>query len=517
VHQRAGSAPSGAVMVCGASSNAGKSTITAGLCRHYARQGARVAPFKAQNMSNNSTVTPSGHEIARAQAWQAMAAGVEAEVAMNPVLVKPMGGNRCQVVVMGRPLGTMTAAEYQLRKPELFGLVLGALADLRDRYDVVILEGAGSPAEINLLDTDIVNLRLAHEADVPAVVVADIDMGGAFASLFGTVALLPDEYRRRVRGFVINKFRGDPALLAGGTAGLEARAGVPTLGVVPWLEEAETDSEDSLALARPLQPVTYEVDGAAGGRVPGAGFVELGDLLDVAVVRLPHVANFTDIDPLRLEPGVRLRWVTDARDVGRPDLLVIPGSKRTADDLAWLRRRGLDRAVATIQGAVLGICAGYQMLGRTIADPGGVESAEESVDGLDLLDAVTIFGPDKVTRWRYGRLFGRRASGYQIHHGVVQASGEALVHLDDGTTDGAVGITPAGGTVWGTTLHGLLEADPARAAFLEQVAQKTGKQVVHGGSFAAAREERIDRLADTIEAHLDLAALDRILLEGVMA
>ncbi len=505
-------------MVCGATSNAGKSTIAAGLCRHYARQGARVAPFKAQNMSNNSTVTPAGHEIARAQAWQATAAGAEAEVAMNPVLVKPMGDTCCQVVVMGRPFGTMTAAEYHRLKPELFGLVLGALADLRARFDVVILEGAGSPAEINLLDSDIVNLRLAHEADLPAVVVGDIDPGGVFAALFGTVALLPDEYRRRVRGFVINKFRGDPALLSGGTAGLETRAGVPTLGVVPWLEEAETDSEDSLALARPLQLLPTGEDAAAGplsaGRPP---FPEPGDLLDVAVVRLPHIANFTDVDPLRLEPGVRLRWVADARDVGRPDLLVIPGSKRTVDDLAWLRSRGLDRAVATIEGTVLGICAGYQMLGRTICDPGGVESSHSSVEGLGLLDAVTTFRPDKVTRLREGRLFGRRASGYQIHHGVVAASGRGLVSLDDGTTDGAIGTTPAGGTVWGTTLHGLLEADPARAAFLDHVAAKARKRVARAGSFAAAREQRIDRLADTLETHLDLTALDRILSEGALA
>ncbi len=505
-------------MVCGATSNAGKSTITAGLCRHYTRQGARVAPFKAQNMSNNSTVTPSGHEIARAQAWQAMAARTHAEVAMNPVLVKPMGDNLCQVVVMGRSIGTMTAAELHRLKPELFDVVLGALADLRARYDVVILEGAGSPAEINLLDTDIVNLRLAHEADVPAVVVGDIELGGVFAALFGTVALLPDEYRRRVKGFVINKFRGDPALLFDGTSGLEERAGVPTLGVVPWLHEAETDSEDSLALARPLQVLPGGEDGDADGRPFGRTLLAApGEVLDVAVVRLPHLANFTDIDPLRLEPGVRLRWVTDARDVGQPDLLVIPGSKRTVDDLAWLRCRGLDRAVATIRTTVLGICAGYQMLGRTIADPDGVESSDGSVEGLGLLDAMTTFGPDKVTRQRHGRLFGQWASGYQIHHGVVSASGRALVILDDGTADGTIGATPAGGTIWGTTLHGLLEEDPARAAVLERVARKAGKQVACAGSFATAREQRIDRLADTLETHLDLAALDRILSEGAVA
>ena len=511
--QRKPSHPSGTVMVCGTTSNAGKSTVTAGLCRHYARRGARVAPFKAQNMSNNSAVTRAGHEIARAQAWQAMAAGAEPEVAMNPVLVKPMGERRCQVVVMGRPLGTMTAADYHRMKPELLDVVLGALADLRRRYDVVILEGAGSPAEINLLDADIVNLRLAHDAGLPAIVVGDIDLGGVFASLFGTVALLPDAYRPLVKGFVLNKFRGDPALLFDGTARLQERCGVPTLGVVPFLDGPEMDSEDSLALDRPLDAAPAGGDDSADPDDPTRTL----DVLDVAVVRLPRIANFTDIDPLRMEPGVRLRWVDDARSVGQPDLLVIPGSKATAADLAWLRSRGLHRAADAVHGIVLGICAGYQMLGRSIADPGGVESAAPAVDGLGLLDAVTTFGPDKVTRWRHGRLFGRPASGYQIHHGVVQASGPPLVELDDGTGDGAIGATPGGATVWGTSLHGLLESDGARAALLEQVAGKAGKHVGHGGSFEAARQRRIDRLADAVAEHLDMEALDRILAEGALA
>ena len=510
--QRAARGPSGAVMVCGTTSNAGKSTLTAGLCRHYARQGARVAPFKAQNMSNNSAVTPTGHEIARSQAWQATAAGVDAEVAMNPVLLKPTGDRRCQVVVMGRPLAVMTAAEYHRLKPELLEVVLGALAEMRRRYDVVILEGAGSPAEINLLDADIVNLRLAREAGLPAIVVGDIDLGGVFASLFGTVALLPDEYRPLVKGFVVNKFRGDPALLFDGTARLQERAGVPTLGVLPWLEGPELDSEDSLALDRPLEIAPEDGVEPAGPTGPP----RLLDLLDVAVVRLPRIANFTDIDPLRLEPGVRLRWVDDARGVGQPDLLVIPGSKATVADLRWLRSRGLDQAVTAVRGVVLGICAGYQMLGRSIADPAGVESSDPAVEGLGLLEASTTFGPDKVTRRRQGHLFGRPASGYQIHHGVVTSSGPALVELDDGSRDGTIGLTPRGGTVWGTSLHGLFESDQARAALLEQVAKKAAKQIGHGGSFEAARQRRIDRLADAIEEHLDMAALDRILAEGAL-
>ena len=507
--------PSGTVMVCGTTSNAGKSTITAGLCRHYARRGARVAPFKAQNMSNNSAVTRAGHEIARAQAWQAMAAGVDAEVAMNPVLLKPMGERRCQVVVMGRPLGTMTATDYYRMKPELLDVVLGALSDLRRRYDVVILEGAGSPAEINLLDADIVNLRLAHDAGLPAIVVGDIDRGGVFASLFGTVALLPDAYRPLVKGFVVNKFRGDPALLFDATARLQERCGVPTLGVVPFLDGPEIDSEDSLALDRPFDAAPEEGDADTGPASPTSPARVL-DVLDVAVVRLPRIANFTDVDPLRMEPGVRLRWVDDARSVGQPDLLVIPGSKATVADLAWLRSRGLDRAVDAVRGVVLGICAGCQMLGRSIADPGGVESSDPAVDGLGLLDAVTTFGSDKVTWWRHGRLFGRQASGYQIHHGVVQASGPPLVELDGGTGDGAIGATPGGGAVWGTSLHGLLESDGARTALLEQVAGRAGKHIAHGGSFEAARQRRIDRLADAVAEHLDMEALDRILAEGAL-
>ncbi len=500
-------------MVCGTTSNAGKSTVTAGLCRHYARRGARVAPFKAQNMSNNSAVTPAGEEIARAQAWQATAAGVDAEVAMNPVLLKPMGERHCQVVVMGRPVGTMTAAEYHRLKPELLDVVLGALADLGQRYDVVILEGAGSPAEINLLDADIVNLRLAHAAGLPAIVVGDIDLGGVFASLFGTVALLPDEYRPLVKAFVVNKFRGDPALLFDGTTQLQERSGVPTLGVLPFLDGPEIDSEDSLALDRPLGTAPADGDEGADPIDP----TRVHDLLDVAVVRLPRIANFTDIDPLRMEPGVRLRWIDDARSVGQPDLLIIPGSKATVADLTWLRSRGLDRAVDAVRGVVLGICAGYQMLGRSVTDPGGVESSDPAVNGLSLLDASTAFGPDKVTRWRHGHLFGRQATGYQIHHGVVKASGPALVELDDGTGDGAIGATAVGGTVWGTSLHGLLESDGARTALLEQVARKAGKRVSYGGSFESARQRRIDRLADVIEEHLDMGALDRILAEGTSA
>jgi adenosylcobyric acid synthase len=504
--------PSGAVMVCGTTSNAGKTTLVAGLCRHYARLGARVAPFKAQNMANNSAVTPSGHEIGRAQAWQAAAAGTSPEVAMNPVLLKPTAPGRSQVVVMGRPVGVLSAAEYHRRKPELLGVVLDALAHLRRTYDVVILEGAGSPAEINLLDHDIVNLRVAHEAGLRAVIVGDIDLGGVFAALYGTVALLPDHYRASVGGFVLNKFRGDPALLAGAGAQLEARCGVPTLGVLPWLDGAALDGEDAMVLERPA------AEGPADERpTPGApaGGSE-ADLLDVAVVRLPHVANFTDFDPLLIEPGVGVRWVDDERNVGRPDLLVLPGSKATVADLAWLRRRGLERAIASCPTTVLGICAGYQMLGAVIEDPVGIESEVASTPGLGLLDAVTRFDARKVTRLRAGRALDRTVHGYQLHHGVVRAAGPAVVAFSDsdGGEDGARGRTPGGGTVLGTTLHGLLDDDDFRAVFLGAVAARAGKRYGGRGRFELARQQRIDTVADAIEEHLDLGAVDRLLAAG---
>ena len=324
----------GAVMVCGTASNSGKSLLVAGLCRLLARRGVLVAPFKGQNMSLNSVVTDDGAEIGRAQAAQAEAAGTPPEAAMNPVLLKPMGERRSQVVVMGKPWRVLDAADYQATKPELRGIVLDALADLRRRFEVVVLEGAGSPAEINLMEGDLVNLGLAERAGIGAVVVGDIDRGGVFAHLFGTVELLPADLRRRVRGFIINKLRGDPALLGSGPRELEARTGVPTLGVIPWLDGVWIDAEDSLALS------------AAPGWRDRPGHPAPDDAIDVAVLRFPRVSNFTDIDALAAEPGVSIRWVEQAAQLADPDLVVLPGTKSTVGDLGWLRSRHLDRALA---------------------------------------------------------------------------------------------------------------------------------------------------------------------------
>ncbi len=479
----------GALMVCGTTSNAGKTTIVTGLCRVLARAGARVAPFKAQNMALNSVVTPSGHEIGRAQGIQAAAAGVEPEAAMNPVLLKPTGERTSQVVVLGRPWRVMGAAEYHDHKLALLPVVLEALADLRSRFDVVLCEGAGSPAEINLLEHDIVNMRIARESGMPAIVVGDIDLGGVFAALYGTVALLPDGYRSMVRGFVVNKLRGDPGLLLDGCDQLLGRTGVPTLGVLPWTEGLGIDSEDSLALR----------DGAAPSEPARC------DELDVVVVQLPRLSNFTDFDPLACEPGVRVRFVSDVAAFGRPDLVILGGTKATVSDLAWLRARGLDDAIRRSDATVLGICGGYQMLGHSINDM--IESGAGRVDGLRLLPVTTCFADDKVTERRTGTSLGHPVYGYRIHHGRVHAfGGDAFVELDDGADRCLDGVRT--GALHGTTLHGLFEADDFRRAFLQQVATRRAKTFAPGDvSFAAAREARLERLADLLEAHLDIDAV----------
>ena len=487
------------LMVCGTSSDAGKSTVVTGLCRLLARRGVKVAPFKAQNMALNSYVTPSGHEIGRAQGIQALAAGTTPEVAMNPILLKPTGERTSQVVVMGAPWAHLDAAAYHDAKPALFDLVLAALADLQGRFDVIVAEGAGSPAEINLLDHDIVNLRLAAAGGMDALVVGDIDRGGVFAALYGTVALLPANLRRLVKGFVINKLRGDPALLADGPAELERRCGVPTIGVLPFLHDVALDAEDSLALA--------------GHRPRARPAAEDADPIDVAAIRFPRIANFTDLDALALEPGVAVRLVDHPAAVGEPDLIILPGTKSTVADLEWFRGRGFPAVLAACRQrgtTILGICGGYQMLGRTILDP--VEAGRPDTEpGLGWLAADTVFEATKVTRQRRGHAGGHRVSGYQIHHGRTVAE-RGWITLDD-----AYGCTPDGavaqdGAVVGTSLHGLFEEDGFRGAFLAQVAGRRRKQRPPSTmNFHAARQAQIDRLADLLEAHLDLAAVEAIL------
>src|SRR3954449_8766905 len=403
----------GALLVCGTHSDAGKSVVTAGICRWLHRSGVRVAPFKAQNMALNSVVAPDGSEIGRSQAMQAAAAGVEPEAAMNPLLIKPSGERHSQVIVMGRPYGDAYARSYQSLKHELRPVVAEALVDLRERFDVVVCEGAGSPAEINLRDADLTNMWLAREADLPVIVVADIDRGGVFASLFGTLALLDAADQAHVAGFVINKFRGDEGILAPGLAQLEDRTGRPTLGVLPYVDDLWLDVEDSLALEgrRAEAPTT-------------------GDTLDVAVVRLRWMSNFTDADALAAEPGVRVRFTTSPADVERADLVVVPGTKATVEDLERLRASGVADALAARAAAgapILGICGGYQLLGERIDDE--VESRRGTVDGLGLLPVTTAFAPDKLLRRPSGHCawLGTDVAGYEIRHGRPERhGGEAL-------------------------------------------------------------------------------------------
>jgi len=489
----------GALLVAGTHSDAGKSLVTAGLCRWLARQGVSVAPFKAQNMALNSVVTRRGFEIGRAQAMQANAARVEPEVAMNPILIKPSGERHSQLVVMGQPYADVSARSYQELKDDLRPIVAEALADLRARYDVVVCEGAGSAAEINLRDADLTNLGLARAADLPVLLVGDIDRGGVFASLLGTVVALAPEDQRHIAGFVINKFRGDHAILAPGLEQLAGLTGRPTLGVLPFVENLGIDAEDSLALESPRS----DLAGSTG-------------TLDVAVVRLRWMSNFTDLDALSGEPGVRVRFTRSAVDISRADLVVLPGTKATVEDLAGLRREGLDVALAARAaggGPILGVCGGYQMLGESIAD--AVESGAGDVAGLGLLPVHTTFAPDKVLRTARGRseLLDTAVQGYEIRHGrPVAHGGAALIADDAGAPEGCIlGATLA------TSWHGILEQDEVRRALLRWVAARRGLDFAPaaGTSFAAQRERQLDVLGDLIEQHLDTDRLCTLIERGV--
>ena len=484
----------GGLLVAGTTSDAGKSVLTAGLCRWLARQGVRVAPFKAQNMSLNSFVTPDGAEIGRAQAMQATAAGIEPDARMNPVLLKPGSDTRTHVIVLGQPRDEVSAAEYRTHSADLLKIALDSLEDLRAEYDVVICEGAGSPAEINLRDTDIANMGLARAAGLPVVVVGDIDRGGVFAALYGTLALLHPADQALISGFVINKFRGDPGLLAPGLRMLTGLTGRPVLGVLPWRGGLGLDMEDSLAL-----------DAATPGTPAGPVGKEV---LRVSVIRTPRISNFTDVDALAAEPGVLVRFAASPAELADADLVILPGTRATVADLAWLRERGLAAAVterARRGQPVLGICGGYQMLAREIDDP--VESGTGVVAGLGLLPVRVTFGKDKVLGRPSGTGYGAAVRGYEIHHGVATVERPGVDPFPGGCRSIAV---------WGTTWHGTLECDEFRRAFLTEVAALAGRDftVAPDTSFAAARQARLDTLADLVAGHLDTGAVTRLIENG---
>lgn len=491
-------------MVVGTTSGAGKSTLVSALCRALVRRGLDVAPFKAQNMSNHSAVTPDGGEIGRAQAMQAFAARVETDRRMGPVLLKPSGARTSHLVVLGEEVGVADAVGYGERSARLRPVVLEALQSLRAEHEVIVLEGAGGAAEINLLDRDLVNLPLAAAAGVPAVLVVDIERGGAFAAAYGTWALLPDRLRTCLRGVVINSFRGDVSLLEPGLRDLEARTGLPVLGVLPHLgEHLMLGVEDSLDLT--ADPPSAHRSGPTGRPVR------------VGVVRLPHLANPSDLDPLVLEPDVELRWVSTPGDLIDVDLVILPGSRSTVGDLGWLRERGLDRALATLGDDpdgpfVIGICAGYQMLGRTIHD--GIESGAGTVAGLGRLPVRTVFTAPKTVRRAQGVVAdgsGTPVEGYEIRWGRPEpADGDVQpwLRLRDRDGERSEGCLSRDGRVRATSLHGILESDALRHGLLRTVAAARGRTFTPSAlPYPRALDAHLDHLADWVEEHLDLSAL----------
>lgn len=502
--------PGKTIMVQGTASSVGKSTLVTAVCRILRQDGWNVAPFKAQNMSLNSYVTRDGREIGRAQVVQAEAACVEPSVEMNPILLKPEGDNRSQVVVMGRLLQALSAQEYYSRKEQMWAAVTGSLQRLRAEYEVVVIEGAGSPAEVNLKDRDIVNMRVALHCQAPVLLAADIDRGGVFAAIVGTLALLEPEEQALVKAFVINKFRGDLSLLTPGLQWLEHRTGIPVAGVLPYFHDIHIPEEDSVSLEKRRELK-----------------LKSSYVLDIAVMGLPHIANFDDFDPLEQEAGVRLRYVEAQDSMGAPDLIILPGSKSTMSDLEHLRSTG---RAAEITGhaargtPVIGICGGYQMLGRRLLDPQQVESPQTEAAGLGLLPVVTTFGKEKTTHQVKGRVvqgsgllrgaLGMPLTGYEIHMG--QTTGEGITppfQLEERSRkpcqemDGCLGQS---GNILGAYLHGLFHNDGFRRAVLQELARRKGA-VLALSTKVYSREEEYDKLAALTRRSLDMDLLYRVL------
>lgn len=486
-----------ACMMLGTHSDAGKSLLATAFCRILAREGHRVAPFKAQNMSNNAGVTLEGGEMGRAQIVQAEAARVRPHTDMNPILLKPEGNSRSQVVLNGKAIGQIEAGNWDTMKTMLWEEAMAAYDRLAARYDVIVMEGAGSPAEINLKSGDITNLRMAAYASAPCFLIGDIDRGGVFAALAGTMFLLEPEERQQIKGFLINRFRGDPALLGNGLQMLQERAfGVTALGVIPYVPDLRIASEDAVVLER--------------------GKSSAAEGLDIVVIHLPRISNFDEFDLLAAEDGVRLRFVSGVEQFGNPDVIILPGTKATLADLGWLKEQGLDGLIrqAASQGTpVAGICGGFQMLGRSLADPQGVEGQPGSqCTGLGLLDVVTVFQKEKHTyQARLGLPDGQNLRGYEIHSGetsllegeqpfgmVVERSGVA-VQVQDGARS-------KDGRVWGTYLHDIFSNDGFRQQWLRELGWLG---TVSGGK--ALREKEYDRLADVVQSAVDWVEIKRIM------
>ena len=477
------------IMIQGTMSNAGKSLLAAGLCRVLRQDGYTVAPFKSQNMALNSFITASGGEMGRAQVVQAEAAGIAPDVRMNPILLKPTTDMGSQVIVNGRPVGNMNAMEYYRRKAEFVPAVLEAYRSLESAYDVVVIEGAGSPAEINLKREDIVNMGLARLVDAPVFLVGDIDRGGVFAQLYGTVALLEED--ERIKGVVVNKFRGDRAILEPGLKTLEELCGVPVAGVVPYLD-VDIDDEDSLSA---------RLDRSGGRR-----------LIDIVVIRLPRISNFTDFAPFERYENVSVRYVDRVGDLHQPDLVLLPGTKSTIADLRWLRQSGLEAAVQRAASAgvpVMGICGGYQMLGRSVADPEGAEAEPGTeIAGMGLLEVDTVFSGEKVQRQTKG-VFGSVEGPLRALSGLAYQGYE--IHM--GRAEGALPVLMQNGNVYGTYLHGVFDAPGAADAVLKALCARRGVDFARLGAFDAGayRERQYDILAQAVRESLDMDLVYRIL------
>ncbi|MBX9661290.1 MAG: cobyric acid synthase [Nitrospiraceae bacterium] len=500
------------IMVQGTASSAGKSLLVTALCRFFRREGLRVAPFKSQNMALNSAVTVDGLEIGRAQAVQAEASGILSCVDMNPILLKPEGDRRSQVVVLGKPIGSMTATEYHEYKPRLSTVIAASLTRLRTDYDLVVIEGAGSPAEINLKDRDIVNMHVAKLADAPVLLVGDIDRGGVFASFVGTMELLEPDERARVAAFVVNKFRGDLALLTPGLSFLTDRTGKPVLGVVPYIPDLRIADEDSVSLEARMsrrRPSRQE--------------------LDIVVVRVPRISNYDDVEALEHEAGVVVRFVEQPDEVEGADLVILPGSKNTVADLTWLRASGIAGAIearAREGQPVLGVCGGCQMLGEVIDDPHGVESAEVQVRGLGLLALRTRFEREKMTAQVLARVLrpsfltdgaalDEEVRGYEIHMGMVEPKNRQASLFEIQSRNGRTEVRSDGaisgnGMVVGTMLHGLFENEVIRARTLSFLRRRKGLSEPASIQRIPSKQAEYDRLEAVVRAHIDCELLWRL-------
>ena len=481
------------IMVQGTMSGAGKSLLVTALCRIFTQDGYRVAPFKSQNMALNSYVTADGLELGRAQAAQAEAAGIPCDVRMNPILLKPSSDTGSQLIVMGEVRGQYDAKEYFRMKRALIPEIMKAYNSLAEEHDIIVIEGAGSPAEINLRQDDIVNMGLAELVNAPVILAGDIDRGGVFAQLYGTVALLQPEERKRVIGTVINKFRGDVELLRPGLRQLEELTSLPVLGVIPWMK-IDIDDEDSLA------PRLEKTETA-------------GRPLDIAVIRLPHVSNFTDFSPLEEHPAVGVRYVNRVEQLGRPDLIILPGTKNTMGDLRWLREMGLAEEILVLHGsgtAILGVCGGYQMLGRSLSDPENAESGG-TAEGLGLVPCETVFTGKKTRTRRQavcdaGPFAGARLEGYEIHMGRTRSAAAPFCIMEDGTEDGAVAEN-----VFGTYLHGLFDSGELVERVAGWLAERKGIRIPEQKTEnrAAYRNRQYDLLADTVRSSLDMKTIEQ--------